>query len=458
MSIRVLLLMPLTLGAVAQDDPRQFLLRSDTDVWDIAVEDLNADGLKDVLAVTCEEDSDPPVKHVRAYVSYGDVYPSRPSFETRLDDDAGGVFLAEVDGTAPRELVAVSAQGAVVYAYEDGEFAQSASVPFTSLFPTRARLPRFLEDIAHDLDGDGKDEWIVPVSTGFAVIKNGITYATIRGNVQSELSGSGLGVYHRLPRLFIYGEPDPANPRRIALASDAWFEFFSGPTWSARQRLETPLIYPDEWDTEVRIDDANQDGWPDLMVTQTRGTVTLQAQTQVYLATGDGQYPDSPTVTFEAKGAIASPEFVDIDGDGFLDIMVVRVKFGVKNVVNYLIRGKLSADIDVLLFRDGGYDDDPTFSDSVTVDAPDGREEIASTEGDFNGDGRLDIAFSSKRDELSIHTSDLDRFLSRRAWHEFEMPSMGEARTEQLDDNSRDDIVIFHPTMDEAKRIEVIVF
>ncbi|HOZ47444.1 MAG TPA: VCBS repeat-containing protein, partial [Candidatus Hydrogenedentes bacterium] len=78
--------------------------------------------------------------------------------------------------------------------------------------------------------------------------------------------------------------------------------------------------------------------------------------------------------------------------------------------------------------------------------------------GDFNGDGRLDIAFGAGAEKLSVLTGSEKRFVSSKPWQTVETPSFGDARAHDLNGDGRDDIVLFHPTGENRRRIEVILF
>jgi hypothetical protein len=78
--------------------------------------------------------------------------------------------------------------------------------------------------------------------------------------------------------------------------------------------------------------------------------------------------------------------------------------------------------------------------------------------GDFNGDGRIDVAFARSSDKLVIHTGREDRFLSGAPWRKFDLPAFGVARPVFLDGNACRDILLFHPAGPHARRVELLVF
>jgi len=204
--------------------------------------------------------------------------------------------------------------------------------------------------------------------------------------------------------------------------------------------------------------DITGNGFPDLVVTQTRGTVRMYAETHVYLAREPFVYPEKPDAVFSAGGAVSSPMVMDVNGDQKMDLVFIRIPFGVKNLVNYFVRGKISVHVEVHLFDGEKYRQEADYQAGMTMDAPEGRERVAYTFGDFSGDGRLDAAYGSESGTFAVYTGAPERFIASRPWREFKMPAFGTARACDLNNNKAEDIVLFRPGGDNAKRVDIIVF
>ena len=158
------------------------------------------------------------------------------------------------------------------------------------------------------------------------------------------------------------------------------------------------------------MDDITGNGFPDLVVTQTRGTVRMESKTHVYLAQKPFEYPDEPDATFTCKGSVSSPVLLDVNNDQKLDLVFIRISFGVGNIINFFVRGKLAVEAEVYLFNGEGYDEKADYSTTMTMDAPEGRQRVAYTFGDFNGDGLLDVTYGRSDDQLCVYTGDTKRF------------------------------------------------
>ena len=444
---------------IAADAPKTFVLTSRLDVWDVAIADLNGDSNLDILVFSADSRSYPLEKSLMAFLA-DDVggYPSEPSAELRLDASVGTAFIAETDGHPPQEVIVMQPSGAFVYALGATGFEVLAEARFSSLYPSGASEPIFLLDSAVDLDGDGIDEWLIPVSGGYEIRNQSGLIAAVPAHVESEIRTLGaLVIQHRLPTIHTFEQPG-ASTKGLAFLSDRFADFSYGPGWSKHYRYRIPSDLDERWESYARMNDINGDGFPDLLVTQTRGTISLEVQTQVYIAEGPFRYPESPTVQFRSKGSFTTPALLDVNQDGKSDIVFMSVSLGLRNIINYFFRKKMSIQIDAHLYTARGFDQKYSFRTHIIVDAPEGRERVAYTMGDFTGDGQIDAAIGIGAEKFAVYKGDAKTFLSGSPWKIFAVPSFGVARSEDLDGNGTEDIVLFHPSGDHQKRIEVILF
>jgi len=440
------------------DPPQSYTITAPENVWDIAAEDLNLDGIQDLLVLCCDERSDPLRKLLLVYFGSAEGYATEPSSVLRLPEDSGALFLAEVDGTAPRELVAAQADGAQIFRFKQDGFHEGRKVSLNSLFPTRAKEPVFLKSTAVDLDGDGKDEWLVPVPSGYEVHSLDKVRARITCDVVSEVRrGESVSITNRLPAVQHFQLPGE-DRKALAFLSDEYADFAYGPEWKKRKRVRIPINLEDKWDANAKMADINNDGFPDLMVTQTRGTVNLKSMTQIYVAPEPMVYPEKPTVTIESAGSVAAPTLLDVNGDGQRDAIVIRIPFGMKNIISYFMSRKVSVDASVYLFDGTTFPAKPNYDADLSVEAPEGREQVAYAMDDFNGDGRLDLAFSKTRSSLNFYAGIPTGFIANKPFASIQMPSFGVLQAMDLNGNERKDCVLIRPGTKEQKRIDIVIF
>jgi len=449
----------LSLLISASSGPKVFQLQPGVSVWDVAVQDFNGDQRKDILALCCDEKSDPLRKNCDLFLATPlGGYQRKASVRLPLASDIGAVFLAEMTGEAPKEIIAASSEGVEIYEYRDGAFDKIDSTRFTSLYPSASREPSILANGAVDVDGDGIDEWIVPMPTGYDVRTRDGILKRIRCDVNSDIRmGSGMYITNELPAFHAFNLPNETQ-KALAFLSDEYADFAFGENWDQSARFKIPLNLGESWDSNAEMKDINGDGFPDLVVTETRGTVNLRGQTQVYIAKGPMQYPDKPSATFTNKGSFTAPLLRDINGDGDLDLMFLNVPFGVRFFVNFFVMGNLGINIEVYLFKNGKYPKTPDFHTDLSIEAPDGKESASYALGDFSGDGRMDVAFGAESNSLAIRTGSAKRLVSSRPWKTVKVFSFGTARPVKLNRNKAEDLIIFHPGISKRDRIEVIVF
>lgn len=460
--IAISLCLAVTLGAAwAQTDsaPRCSVLQSEYNVWDAMAEDITGDGVREILLLTCDELNRPLKKELLVFI--GDAenkYSETPSIRMPLEDTVSVLFFAEMDGVPPRELVTADATGARVYQYQDGAMAPMAEHPFPSLLPYRSREPIFLKNTAMDLNGDGIEEWLIPTASGYEVRRGGASLALLPCDMAGEIRrGDSLYIVNRLPAIQSFAVENTAT-KGLAFLTDEYADFFYGDDWSNHKQFRIPLFVQEKWDSSAKMADINGNGFPDLVVTQTKGTINMQALTHIYVSTEPFQYPEQPTRTFTVRGGVTSPQIVDVDSDGLKDVLLISVPLGFKNFINFFLRGKLSVDAEVYFFDGKTFADKPAYSSSILMDAPDGREQVANVMGDFNGDGHLDVAMGKSKDTLVVHAADPSRLMAPRPWLTLEVPGFGMAQAADIDDNNKKDIILMHPGGANSRRVDVIVF
>ncbi len=439
--------------------PQVHQLVAPENVWDVAAEDLNQDGVKDILVLSCDGLSYPMKKQLSVYLATPEGgYPGKPSTQLDLDPVVGTLLLAEVSGAAPREILAADSAGVTVFAFDGTALKRSERIEAPSLLPSLVKEPVFLEDAVKDIDGDGVDEWFLPEPTGYQVR----TASTVKAFIPCDVVGEvvrrdSMRVSYRLPAYHVFDHGDGPT-KGVAFLSDEFADFAYGPGWKESERFRIPINLEEKWEASAKMADVDNSGFPDLVVTQTRGTVNLEARTQVYLASAPFKYPDTPSAEFVAKGGIASPLLVDIDGDSRKDMLLIGISFNVRNIISFFVRGKLTVTADVHLFNGTTFATKPDYSTGLTLEAPEGREQVAYALADFNGDNRVDLAFGEAKDALVIKLGEADRFVSSKPWATLPVPGFGFIRHTPLNGNPGEDLMLFHPSGPHSKEVNIVVF
>lgn len=448
-----------TLLAVAGATPGTTIVNTPHDVVDIDTEDLDVDGRRDLLVLTSDEDARPVRKSLCVFIgTTPGRYTLAPTYMLPLDESVGSIFLAEIDGKPPREVLMVEESGVTAYSLGAAGFERLGESKFGSLLPAGGKRPVFINDTAVDLDRDGIDEWMIPVASGYAIRRLDGLVANVRCEVESSISrGSQTVITHSVPSFHAFDAPGQKH-RSLALINEESARFVFGEDWSEHREFDIPTIIEDKWDSTIVMEDINNDELPDIVVTQLQGSVNVKAFTEVFLAVAPYEYNTVPTNEFKADGVFSMPMIRDVNGDEYKDLVFLGVPFNVRNLINYLTRGKISVRIEVYLYGADGFPAKPSYREHITLDAPDGRAPVAYALGDFNGDKLLDVAHGEGKDKMLVHTGSKDEFLSSKPWRELALPAYGQTRTVDLTGDGRDALILFGEGTGNEKSISVIEF
>lgn len=267
-----------------------------------------------------------------------------------LGEDVRAFDVGNVDATPASELVLLTRGGGALAAWRDGRFAPPQPLALDSLLAGSDDGAPVAARVLFDLDGDGRDELLLPTLAGPALRR-----FTDAGPGAAQTLASPAQVRYRLGR------------RASELAAATGRE----PARRLASEATTPLLYVEDFDGDARLD----------VVTITDNRVRVFAQRE------DGAFPSTPTLDVERS--VLSPEaeregfrgeatsFADLDGDGRADLIVLE--WGADGE-------RTKMDRHVFFAREGlAYPEEPdqiVRSESVFPDF-----EIA----DLDGDGRRDL-------------------------------------------------------------------
>jgi hypothetical protein len=220
--------------------------------------------------------------------------------------------------------------------------------------------------------------------------------------------------------------------------------------------------------------DLNGDGVVD-MVTQSltgRSMLSLRSGFEVHFGarTADGTVfaRDPSTAIRPRKGApmgYASQWLEDFDGDDQVDVLFGSVKTGPGAMIRAMLGTSITMACELYRLDDGVYPDRPTMKRSMKSDIGirGGRDDgfwPASLVGDLNGDRRTDLVVGRSRSKLHVYlgTPGLDSFARRP--QEVAVTVPGDERNSWLTDLNRDgkqDILMHHASTTEPHRVTLLI-
>lgn len=176
----------------------------------------------------------------------------------------------------------------------------------------------------------------------------------------------------------------------------------------------------DEWSWTC-LQDINRDGRVDLIKnTWAReswglpGTYSGKVVVRLFISEADGKIPDEPQHVFRKNDWTSSVPIVDIDGDGFIDLVLGHSPFKLEDIRKSLIAAKFNASLRIHFCDGGNFPKEPDCQKDLTVHL--GRRQMVvifsrgdpyanlmSLDGDFNGDGCRDLLVKDRKEKANVY-------------------------------------------------------
>ena len=264
----------------------------------VLARDLDGDGFSEML-VSYHRDE----RRFLAVFRGGKTYARAPEHVVPVDPQAVLFAVGDHDPAPGLELVLISRGSGVIYPLGDSASGDYRRLFKTDLFfnmPSVTRLPVWLSRSALDLDGDGREDFVLPE-------KNKLRVLARRENEGEEVRWGGdwkLGVSYYL---LIDG-----RRQRMRKA----IESFADVNQEQARVLETSGAFPFPVFT-----DFDGDGRVDIVTKQFGNVLT------VFLQKPSGGFDAEPQISVEIPwaGDLASLIIDDLDGDGRQDLLASRI-------------------------------------------------------------------------------------------------------------------------------------
>ena len=198
------------------------------------------------------------------------------------------------------------------------------------------------------------------------------------------------------------------------------------------------------------VTDVDGDGRVDLLLTHTaEGLMDARSDTTLHRNRGGTWNLAEPDQRFETRGGLSTEQLVDLDGDGRLELVSVRIPLGVLELAEILITRSVDAHVALRRSTEGGtFSREPhyqrKFSVPFSFETFRPRGFVGNLHGDWNGDGWRDLLLSGDGEAIEIHLGGAEKPFEKRAARQ-PLDTSGRLAFGDVDRDGLLDFVLFDP-------------
>lgn len=430
----------------------------------------------------------------------------QPVLETTLRSEVSFVDVANIEG---RDRLVAYGGGRLTWLDADGT--EQALVDVPSDFRESPRGEVLHVDITRDVNGDGRDDLVVPDGHGFHVLvqKGGGAFAdpvTI-GPANGLDRVYGADGYRYRP----WEEGGRIHEMDYDLDGRADLLFWNGDHFVVHLQTEHGLFSPEArtFTTGIAFDsdqiaslaapagirsrrldhmpegesrgrvlhsltDMDGDGVTDLVVFELKGASLwkMHSAYEVYHGapgpSGSVEFSAEPGAVVRSEGIISGIDRHDFNRDGQVDVMVTAFEPTVFSAIRVLVMsiftGAGSFDLEMFRMEDGRYGERPNAIREIRPRSPRKSGERtfwpAVRMGDLNGDGRSDVLIARNRKRLDVHLGVPGTGLLAKKPQRIMIPVPEDEEYTWLADLNRDgrqDVLMHHTSATAPHRLTVLM-
>ena len=456
-------------------------LAVDGEVASVVATDLDGDGRKDVLAVY--RTGIPPYQK-RSFAIFwnrGGVFAPRPDLTLAVDEAEACAFdVGPANGGRADDLLLVTPRGVSAKSFP-GRIGGTPRrlVEHPTLFhqPINGELPRVR--LMRDIAGSNSHDLLVPSLGALAIFRRtGDRYEKAAElEVDMEVSGGpkrgeGIEVRYGFPALHVVDTDGDGLRDIIATQEDRvaiyrqgpGFVFHPQPDFSRDFSVRTPADHRERGTSATTlVSDLDGDGFVDLIVRKQvfEGVTSARSTSYVFLGGKDG-FSKAPAEVLESEGvSLFQTQLVDLDGDGRPDLVVPYTSFGVFALIRMLTAKTAKVDFQIYPFdrKSRKFAVEPVSDRELKFRIPlagDTDLQAVSLTADVTGDGKPDLIFGSSEDQLDIYPALGNGEFASSPAETVEVRAAGVMEAVDLDGKGRSDLILHYPKT-RGHRGEIVV-
>jgi hypothetical protein len=485
-------------GPSAEAEPQKFELKKLQvlgDVVTVTAADLDGDGKLDILVGYTSGVGPGTKRSLAIFWNRDGAFTTAPDLALGMDDvEAFGFDLADVDGQPGDELLLVTPEGVLSRSFRGrvaGPPVKLVEQVTAFTRPAPGAMPRLR--IVEDVSGPGGRELLVPGPTKLGVYKsdgNGhyVRAAELALDVQAGFNAgdqmrrvdhprTGSVPYFRLsfahPSVYVADVDGDGLLDIVATLEDRLavyrqgpgFTFASAPSYRRDFAIRTlEELKESGTQASLTVADVDGDGIADLVVRKlvARGLASVTTTTYVFFGRKGGEYAPAPDQVLKGEGATGTDvELFDLTGDGRPDLVVPSVNIGIFAIVKILLNRTLSINFQVFPFLPAKrrFAETPAAERelSFTLNLS-GVADIQAIDmlGDYNGDKRVDLAFGTGDEELSIFLGGQGTLFADNPATRIPVRAVGRLTSVDLDKKGKSDMLLYYPAT-KGHRGEVVL-
>gem|GEM_PF-6460780 len=465
------------------------------DVVTVTASDLDGDGKLDILVGYTSGVGPGTKRSLAIFWNRDGVFGTAPDIALSMDEvGAFGFDLADVDGQPGDELLLVTAEGVLSRSFHGRVASAPAKLveqPTAFSRPAPGAMPRL--HIVEDISAPGSHELLVPGPSLLGVYRhagNGryVRAAELALDVQAgwnagdqfrrpDRSRAGVVPYFRLsftfPALYVADVDGDGlmdicatlEDRLVVYRQAPGFTFATTPSYRRDFAIRTlEELKESGTQASLTVADVDGDGIADLVVRKlvARGLASVTTTTYVFFGRKGGEYAQAPDQVLKGEGATGTDvELFDLTGDGRPDLVVPSVNIGIFAIVKILLNRTLSINFQVFPFLPAKrrFAETPAAERelSFTLNLS-GAADIQAIDmlGDYNGDGRVDLAFGTGDEELSVFLGGQGTLFADNPSARIPVRAVGKLTSVDLDKKGRSDMLLYYPAT-KGHRGEVVL-